>query len=499
MEENFRFNTGRIFIFGSVGFLLGLSGHSIYPWSKVDLKILFAVLAILGVATCVTWRKKVVGSILVLLLAIMIGVWRFDVSIPGKSQGLSPWLYNYAEIRGQVIMVGGSKVNPTVTVKAQEVSGRKVRGPGQTVISRVSSTSYKVGGDMILACRLKLPTSYSLDFDRKRYLAGKGIWFECQGTASILNYTAPQPYDFLARLADLRDAATARIHSVLPPSEAALLAGILYGDQDFASEQRDLYQRAGLMHLVAVSGSNVTIVVSILLVLFCRLGLHRRQAFWLTSLGLAVFVGFVGFSASVLRAAFMGFLILVARQVGRLATTSRLLLIAAIVLCLFNPWALAFDAGFALSFLATWGILSWTPLFTKRLKFLPNTLGLREIMATTCGATLMTAPYLAWAFDRQSLFGLIANLLALPLIPWTMLWGLLVVVAAKTPVSWFASLPAWGLLKTINLIAGLADHFSWLDLRFQSYSFYFMAATYLCLWQLWSALSRGEENIGSLR
>jgi len=124
---------------------------------------------------------------------------------------------------------------------------------------------------------------------------------------------------------------------------------------------------------------------------------------------------------------------------------------------------------------------------------IPKVFGLREIMSTTSSATLMTAPYLAWAFNRESLIGLLTNLLALPLIPWSMLWGTVATLTSDLVVSRFVSLPAHGLLKTILIIAGLSDYFLWLDLKFQFFSFYFMSATYLCLWRLWLVLNRDQD------
>jgi competence protein ComEC len=242
------------------------------------------------------------------------------------------------------------------------------------------------------------------------------------------------------------------------------------------------------MHIVAVSGSNVTIVVNILLPVAIWIGLHRRRAFWVVTLGLLFFVGFVGFSSSVLRAAFMGWLVLLARHIGRIAWTDRLLLFAASVLNLFNPWALAFDAGFALSFLATWGLLAWTPIFSKRLRFFPQTFGLREAMATTCGATLMTAPYLAWVFGSTTLIGLVTNALALPLLPWIMIWGAVAVVlhglSGLTAVSW----PVFGLLSLLIRVAHIADKFNWLNLKFIQLNIWIIAATYLLIWQIWRQL-----------
>ncbi|MFA5936003.1 MAG: ComEC/Rec2 family competence protein [Patescibacteria group bacterium] len=287
--------------------------------------------------------------------------------------------------------------------------------------------------------------------------------------------------DETSMFARMRHAMTARVHSVMPPDEATLVTGILYGEQDLSKLQRERFRSAGLMHIVAVSGSNVTVVVQF--ISLCALGLRfrRRNAFWVTSIALIVFVAFVGFSASVARAAFMGWFILLAREVGRLTTPSRLLLSAATVLLLLNPWQLRFDIGFALSFLAMWGLLEWAPIFERWLARLPNRFELRRTLAMTLAATLTTAPYLAWMFGRISLAGPMTNVLALPLIPFVMGWGMVAAVWGDLPGYVIVATPVTGLARLIDLIAGLAEKLPWLDRKADDVSLSIVFAIYLLL------------------
>jgi competence protein ComEC len=223
------------------------------------------------------------------------------------------------------------------------------------------------------------------------------------------------------------------------------------------------------------------------------MGLGRRQAFWAVTVALLVFVGFVGFSSSVLRAAFMGWFVILARHVGRMARTWRLLLMAAAILNLSNPWLLAFDPGFALSFLATWGLLAWTPIFSRWFERVPEMFGLRETMATTFGATLMTSPYLAWAFGRMSLAGLVTNALALPLVPWAMLWGSVAAVWGDWPGGPFASLPAYGLTHLIILIGQASRLVPWLDWQVPKMEWLMFVASYLWIALWWRTLSEKAD------
>ncbi len=279
----------------------------------------------------------------------------------------------------------------------------------------------------------------------------------------------------------MRHELSSRIHLSLPHNEAELLTGILYGDQELPKELRDRFRSAGLMHIVAVSGSNVTVVVQCVMAMVLRLRVRRRRAFYLTSIALGCFVLFVGAAASVARAAFMGWLMLVAREVGRKASSSRLLLVAATVLLLMNPWQMGFDIGFALSFLAMWGLLELAPVFERWCWFIPKQMEIRQTVSMTLAATLMTAPYAAWAFGRVSLAGLFTNIVALPLIPFIMAFGALVAVWGSLPFFSTVNIPVLGLLRVLIWIAGWADRFPSLDLRMEHVSGTAVIAVYLVI------------------
>ncbi|MFA5186089.1 MAG: ComEC/Rec2 family competence protein [Patescibacteria group bacterium] len=473
-------------------FILGIAAHSIVPFVHADEVWITSALLVCVFAAMAFREQRIPFAVAVLVVSAVLGFWRFNVSVPERNDGVLPWMGQRAEYRGVVQALSGTDARPTATVRVGNVGADKIKVPGNSVVIRLKQT-VEIGSEVSFICTARTPGTFPANLERRRSLAKKGVWAECTTVENLEVIGKPNPFNPLIWLARWREWLTRRIAVVLPRDEATLLSGILYGDQDLTTEQRDLFQRSGLMHIVAVSGSNVTIVVSVLLALVLGMGFSRRRAFWIVSSGLLVFIGFVGFGASVLRAAAMGWLAILARQIGRPIQTDRLLVVAAAVLNIFNPWLLAYDPGFALSFLATWGLLAWTPIFQERLTILPNVFSMRETLATTSGATLMTVPYMAWAFGRMSLAGLLTNALALPLVPWAMLWGAGAAAWGSWPGFQLVCWPTLGLLRLIIWIAHLADYVPWLNMQVKQMEWAVMGGCYILIWQLWRIM-RCEES-----
>ena len=220
--------------------------------------------------------------------------------------------------------------------------------------------------------------------------------------------------------------------SGLPAGPRGLLPGLVVGDTSGMDPQLVTdFRTTGLTHLVAVSGTNCAIVAgSVLLVLRrCRAG--PRVAAVGAGLALVGFVVLVRPSPSVLRAAVMGAIGLLALASGR--TRAALPALAATVtgLLLYDP-ALARSAGFALSALATLGLLLVAPTWRDHLRRrLPA--GLAEALAVPAAAQVACAPVIAALSAQVSLVSVPANLLAVPAVAAATLVGVL--AALVSPVS----------------------------------------------------------------
>ena len=132
---------------------------------------------------------------------------------------------------------------------------------------------------------------------------------------------------------------------------------------------------------------------------------------------------FVGAGASVVRAAIMGVIGLMAIYFGREYFVTLSLFAAAFFMNLINPKIILYDTGFALSFLATAGLIYVSPLIKNYFKWVPEFFALRESVVMTISAQIMALPIIVFNFGSLSLISPIANMLVLPFIPWLMLFG----------------------------------------------------------------------------
>ena len=210
--------------------------------------------------------------------------------------------------------------------------------------------------------------------------------------------------------AGLRDAAT----RTLPEQPAGLLPGLVVGDiSRLPPEVRDEFRTAGLSHLTAVSGTNVAIICGAVLGLLRLLRCGPRTSAVLAGLALVGFVVLARPSPSVLRAAVMGAVALLALLAGRRRSAVPALAVAVLGLLLVDP-ELGVDPGFALSVLATSGLVLLAPPWTAALRRRRVPAGIAEAITVPVAAHVVTAPVVAALAGHISVVAVVANLLAAP-------------------------------------------------------------------------------------
>lgn len=227
-----------------------------------------------------------------------------------------------------------------------------------------------------------------------------------------------------------------------PPAQAGLVPALVVGDDaELPAEVEQDFRTTGLTHLTAVSGTNLTLVVGALLLLARWVGVRGR---WLTLLGILGILGFVLLARtepSVVRAAAMGTVGLFAFGPDGRRRGLRALAAAVVGLLLVTP-SLAVTAGFALSVLATGGIVLLGPPLARALgRWLPH--GVGEAIAVPTSAQLACTPVVAALSGEVSLVAVLANLLAGPVVGPATVLGLLGGVAG------LVSPPAGRLLGTV--------------------------------------------------
>lgn len=251
--------------------------------------------------------------------------------------------------------------------------------------------------------------------------------------------------------AGLRDAA-----AVLPDAPGGLLPGLAVGDTSgLSTEVEDDFRASGLSHLTAVSGANLAIVAGTVLALLRLCGADPRWSAWV---GGAVLVGFVVLarpSPSVVRAAVMGAVVLLALVAGRGRSAVPALAGTVLVLLLADP-ALAVDPGFTLSVLATGALVLVAPGWVEALRGRGMPAWAGEALAVPAAAFLVTAPVVAGLSGRIAPVAVLANLLAVPAVaPATVLGVLAALVSPVSPVA--AQACAWLAWPAVGWLVEVAD------------------------------------------
>lgn len=275
-----------------------------------------------------------------------------------------------------------------------------------------SRSQYFYGQRVYAIGKLKAPSS-SGSFDYKKYLQARGVYAEMfnpeiyvlEGPrAGIVYYSLRAKhfiYDkFFARLSYER---------------AALLVALIIGQKDLMpADDIAKFNRAGVAHLIAVSGFILTLTLVFAERLKAYIG--RMPALFLCAIIAILYIIMADFASGVFRAAIMAGMYVTAKIYGRQYSVIPSLVFTAAVLVLANPMIIKYDIGFMLSFLSILGIVTLSPVLHSALKFIPARFGIRQIIAVTFAAQIITTPLTLYYFSQFSLVAPAANLLVLPVV-----------------------------------------------------------------------------------
>ena len=295
-----------------------------------------------------------------------------------------------------------------------------------------------------------------------------GAYLERTGAAGTIRADdlelVPGPVEPAAALESIRRNAAAALARVLPEPEAGLAAGILIGLRERVDRELAVdFTTAGVSHVVAISGWNIAIVAAAVAALGGSLGRRRRSV--LTMLAIVAYVCFSGASPSVIRAAAMAGVVLLARESGRAGRAAAALGWAVVLLLLADPSLIA-DAGFQLSSLATAGLIAWATPVGERIGRLgggrvPNWLA--ESLGVSLAAQAATLPVVLATFGRLALISPAANLCIVPVVPVAMAAGgvalgagVLVDAGAPEALGAILAFPGWVALTIMVAVARIA-------------------------------------------
>jgi competence protein ComEC len=350
---------------------------------------------------------------------------------------------------------------------------------GQTTLERVrlsvrKGTAPDVGSFVELKARLQPPLAPmrpgSYDFGRDMYFQGIGASGFVMG--AIKTTEPPQSGGLSLRYAafmqDLRDAIDARIRTALEGDRRAIATALLTGRRDAISAPvNDAMFISGLGHVLSISGYHMAVVAGVvffavraLLALIPVLTVGFPIKKWSAAAALvaaAFYLLLSGAEVATQRSFFMTAVVLIAVMVDRRAVTFRTLAVAAMIVLAIAPESLV-HPSFQMSFAATLGLVALVQIGMPRLFASPDDSatarvalwGGREIMMlapASLVAGLATTPYAAFHFHRVTPYGVVANLLAMPVVSAVVMpAGLLGLVAMPFGLdAMFWKIMGWGI------------------------------------------------------
>jgi competence protein ComEC len=334
--------------------------------------------------------------------------------------------YNGKDNSPPLLVTGTISGEPALTDQFQRVrvTAEAVRLPGENEARSTHGDllailprfpAFDVGEKVSLSGVLTAPPRFST-FDYPAYLARQGVY-------SYMRYPRARSLGmseaggnsswFTQLVAISRQAVRGALQRSLAEPEAALAVGVVIGDRSSMPKKvQDDFQVSGTVHILAISGENLSLIIGFIWLIFGVKDGTRRMPAWLTILViilLAAYTLFTGTTPSVIRAAIMGTILLLAPLVGRRYDPVAAIAVSAGVMAFADPYVLA-DGGFQLSFGALLGITLLSPGIYRLMKRLRVPSYLALALATSFGAQAATFPLIILLTGRLSLVSPLATL-----------------------------------------------------------------------------------------
>jgi len=290
--------------------------------------------------------------------------------------------------------------------------------------------NYKYGDIINFSGKLEKPENFITDqgkeFDYINYLRKDGIFYVI--SFPKVEIISRGNGNFIqAFLFSVKEKFLEKMNLAIQTPESLLMGGLILGEKaSFSAPMRKSFVDTGTIHIIALSGYNVTIVAEWLMKLFAQIPYASKNlGIGIGIFTILLFVLMTGGSSTAIRAGIMAVLALIARATGRNYDVARALILAGVFMILLNPFVLVYDVSFQLSFIATVAVIFFTPKIEKYFLWVTKSFGLRDIISVTCATYIFIMPFILYKMGNLSIVALPANILILPLIPFTMFLGFL--------------------------------------------------------------------------
>lgn len=477
-----------IFAFGFIG------GVFLNSFRDIGFSI-FLLLVLLSFAVFIygkfllseTSRKKEIFLASFFIFALSLGILRYEIKDLSRRDSLLDSHLGEKTIIEAVVADEPDKrengVKLTLDFKRID-DGEKilpVRGRGIATVDFYPELQY---GDFLrIEGKLKAPENFEGDrgktFDYVSYLAKDEIFYEITfPKMELLSRGNGNPIK--ENLYKFKNKFIGNLEKTIPEPHSSLLGGLLLGaKQSLGKELQEDFRKAGVIHIVVLSGYNITIVAEAIMAAFSFLPKFGSMSFGV--LGIILFAVMTGGSVTVIRASAMALLVVLAKATRRRYDITRILIIVALFMIIHNPKILVFDSSFQLSFLATIALIYVAPLVENKLLFVTEKFKLREFATATISTQIFVLPLLLYKLGELSLVGLPVNILILAFIPLTMLFGFLtgavsfIGVAFSIPFAYISYALLSYELKVVEIFSSLP----FASISIPYFPLWLMVATYL--------------------
>jgi competence protein ComEC len=448
----------KIFYTGCFGFLLGVLLRS-FVFVNLYLILWLGLISLAIILFNVFISKNKWGILVgVLVLTFTLGIFRFNMADIPNLAVFESHVGQKVNFKGEIIdepSVGES--NQKLIIEVGDKNAKT-----KILISAGLDTDYKYGDEINFTGTLKKPENFITDqgkeFDYVNYLKKDGILYVIS-YAKIEILSRGNGNKIKSWLFDAKEKFLEKMNFAISTPENLFMGGLILGEKaSFSPELRKSFVNTGTIHVIALSGYNVTIVAEWIMKLFAQISLVSKNfGIGMGILVIILFIIMTGGSSTAIRAGVMSVLALIARATGRNYDVARALILAGVVMVLLNPLLLVFDVSFQLSFLATVAVIFLSPRIEKYFMWVPKTFQLRDVVSVTAAAYIFVFPFILYKMGNFSLVAIPANFLILPFIPFTMLLGF---------VTGFAGLVWYGLAVPTGFISYLFLHYELFVINF---------------------------------
>jgi competence protein ComEC len=415
------------FISGIVFAILYENVIEINVWDILNLFLISLFL----IVYLISFKKKILLLPIVFLIVTSLTFYRID------SINYEPKIPNFhnQKIEATGTIIGESDIrssNTRLKISVDDIilktEDNSFSGSLKTNENIIITTShfpeYKNGDEIRVSGKVQVPENFKnengIEFDYINYLAKDDIHSVIYYPRIVL-INRPS-FSFNRIIFDIKNSFLEKVQSVIPSPEAELLGGILLGTKRSLGEDlEEKFRIVGLIHIVVLSGYNVTIIAE---AIFRALGgLPKFISASLGIISIIIFTIMVGSGATVVRSAIMTIIAVIGRISHQNYDVNRALFLAGSIMVFHNPDILLYDPSFQLSFLATIGLINISGFVKKFITIVPEKFELREITSATLSTQIAVLPLLAKMTGELSLVAPIVNVITLQVIPITMLLG----------------------------------------------------------------------------